>query len=104
VRSRRPAAASRGRWTWHPRTAPRDHWTSTAKHDGKDNPVTGNNPFSDTIALTRVNPNTMKITVKQGGKPTVTQTIIIAVDGKTRTSHRQRARTSEVRRSTHVVL
>ena len=32
-------------------------WTFTAKYDGKDNPVTGNNPFGVTIALTRVNPN-----------------------------------------------
>jgi hypothetical protein len=43
-------------------------------------------PFGDTTALTRVNPNTVKITVKQGGKETVTQTIAVAPDGKTRTT------------------
>jgi hypothetical protein len=62
------------------------HWTFTAKYDGKDNPVTGANPFGDTVAFTRVNPNTVTIAVKQGGKPTVTQTIAIAPDGKTRTT------------------
>ena len=62
------------------------HWTFTARYDGKDNPVTGNNPYGDTVALTRVNPNTVKITVKQGGKETVTQTIVVAPDGKTRTT------------------
>jgi hypothetical protein len=62
------------------------HWTFTAKYDGKDNPVTGDNPYGDTVAFTRVNPNTVKIAAKQGGKPTVTQTIVIARDGKTRTT------------------
>jgi hypothetical protein len=62
------------------------HWTFAAKYDGKDTPVTGNNPFGDTIALTRVNANTVKIAAKQSGKPTVTQTIVVAPDGKTRTT------------------
>jgi hypothetical protein len=62
------------------------HWTFTAKYDGKDNPVTGDNPFGDTIALTRVNPNTVKISAKKDGKETVTQTIVVAADGKTRTT------------------
>ena len=62
------------------------HWTFTAQYDGKDYPVTGENPFGDTVALTRVNPNTVRIAVKQGGKQTVTQTIAIAADGKTRTT------------------
>ena len=62
------------------------HWTFTAKYDGKDNPVTGKTPFGDTVALTRVNANTVQITSKQGGKPTVTQIIAIAADGKTRTT------------------
>jgi hypothetical protein len=62
------------------------HWSVTAKYDGKDNPITGTNPYGDTMALTRVNPNTVSIALKQGGKPTVTQTIVIAPDGKTRTT------------------
>ena len=68
------------------RTGTTYHYTFTAKYDGKDNPVTGTSPFGDTVALTRVNPNTVQTTVKQGGKTTVTQTIVVAPDGKTRTT------------------
>jgi hypothetical protein len=62
------------------------HWTFTAKYDAKDYPVTGNSPFGDAAALTRVDPHTTRITVKQGGKETATQTIIVSADGKTRTT------------------
>ena len=62
------------------------HWSFTANYDGKDNPVTGSNPFGDSVALTRIDAHTVKLTVKQGGKETVTQTIVIAPDGKTRTT------------------
>ena len=30
------------------------NWSFTANYDGKDNPVTGKNPYGDTVALTRV--------------------------------------------------
>ena len=62
------------------------HWTFTAKYDGKDNPVTGKSPYGDVVALTRTDPHTTRITVKQGGKATVTQTIVVSADGKTRTT------------------
>jgi hypothetical protein len=62
------------------------HWTFTAKYDGKDNPVTGNSPFGDTVALTRVDPHTTRTIVKQGGKEMATQTITVSADGKTRTT------------------
>ena len=62
------------------------HWTFTAKYDGKDNPVTGNSPFGDTVALTRVDAHTTQTIVKQGGKETATQTITVSADGKTRTT------------------
>ena len=62
------------------------HWAFTAKYDGKDNPVTGKSPYGDTVALTRVDAKTTRITVKQGGKVTVTQTIVVSDDGKTRTT------------------
>ena len=61
-------------------------WSFTANYDGKDNPVTGNNPYGDTVALTRVDAKTTRITAKQGGKVTVTQTIAVSDDGKTRTT------------------
>jgi len=62
------------------------HWTFTAKYDGKDNPVTGNSPFGDTVALTRVDPHTTRTIVKQGGKEMATQTTTVSADGKTRTT------------------
>ena len=62
------------------------HWTFTAKYDGKDNPVTGKSPYGDVVALTRTDPHTTRITVQQGGKATVTQTIVVSADGKTRTN------------------
>ena len=62
------------------------HWSFSGKYDGKDNPVTGSNPFGDSAALTRIDAHTVKLTVKQGGKETVTQTIVIAPDGKSRTT------------------
>ena len=62
------------------------HWTFTANYDGKDNPVTGNSPYGDTVAFTRVDAKTTRITGKQGGKVTTTQTIVVSDDGKTRTT------------------
>ena len=63
------------------------HWTWTAKYDGKDVPVTGKTPYGDngTVALTRVDANTVKIVSKIGGKTTLNQTITTSADGKTRT-------------------
>jgi hypothetical protein len=62
------------------------HWEFTANYDGKDNPVTGNSPYGDTVALTRVDPKTTRIITKRNGKVTVTQTILVSDDGKTRTT------------------
>ena len=61
------------------------HWTLTANYDGKDVPVTGNSPYGDVTAFTRVDARTTRIVSKQGGKPSVTQTIVVSEDGKTRT-------------------
>ena len=62
------------------------HWEFTAKYDGKDNPVTGNSPYGDVVSLTRVDAHTTRITSKQGGKVMATSTIVVAPDGKTRTT------------------
>jgi hypothetical protein len=61
------------------------HWEFTANYDGKDSPVAGNNPNADMVALTRVNPNTVKLVSKKGGKVTTTQNSVVSSDGKTRT-------------------
>ena len=60
-------------------------WSFTAGYDGKDSPVTGNSPFGNTVAMTRVDDHTTKVTSKQDGKVTVEQTVVVSADGKTRT-------------------
>jgi hypothetical protein len=62
------------------------HWTFAAKYDGKDHPAMGASPFGDTLAITRVNANTVRIVSKLAGKQTIVQTIVVAADGKTRTT------------------
>jgi len=61
------------------------HYEFTANYDGKDSPVTGNNPDSDMVAATRVNANTVQLVNKKSGKVTTTQTSVVSPDGKTRT-------------------
>ena len=58
--------------------------TYTANYDGKDYPVTGN-PDWDTVALKRINANTVEYTRKKAGKVVQTATSVISKDGKTRT-------------------
>jgi hypothetical protein len=62
-----------------------NHWVFTANFDGKDNPVTGNSPYGDAVAITRVDARTTTVANKQGGKVVSTQTMVVSVDGKTRT-------------------
>jgi hypothetical protein len=62
------------------------HWGFTGNYDGKDNPVTGNSPYGNVAALTRVDANTVTITSKQDGKVMTTSTIVVSPDGKTRTT------------------
>lgn len=61
------------------------HWEFTSNYDGKDSPVTGNNPDADMVARTRVNATTVQSIAKKGGKVTTTQTSVVSADGKTRT-------------------
>ena len=61
------------------------HWVFTANYDGKDNPVTGNSPYGDAVALTHIDAQTTRVVSKASGKVTVTQTIVVAGDGRTRT-------------------
>ena len=60
------------------------HWEFTANYDGKDSPVTGNNPDADTVARTRINATTVQTISKKGGKVMTTQTSAVSSDGKTR--------------------
>jgi hypothetical protein len=61
------------------------HWQFTANYDGKDNRVTGNSPYGDVVALTRVNATTVRIVNKSNGKVTATQTSVVSSDGRMRT-------------------
>jgi histidinol dehydrogenase len=61
------------------------HWEFTVNFDGKDSPVTGNNPNADMVAATRISPTTIQLINKKNGKVTTTQTSVISPDGKTRT-------------------
>jgi hypothetical protein len=66
------------------------HFTWTAKYDGKDNPVLGASPYGSgvhSIALTRIDSHTAKIVTRLDGKVTITQTLVVSADGKTRTIH-----------------
>jgi len=56
----------------------------TGKFDGKDYPVTGD-PESDARSYKQVNDHTLELTVKRGGKVTLTGRIVVSADGKTRT-------------------
>lgn len=61
------------------------HWEWTAKFDGKDYPVMGD-PDRDTVALKRVDDNTVEVTNKKAGKVTNSMKIVVAKDGKSRTN------------------
>jgi len=61
------------------------HWEFTGNYDGKDSPVTGNNPDADAVARTRIDAATVQAISKKGGKVTLTQTSAVSTDGKTRT-------------------
>ena len=56
----------------------------TGKFDGKDYPVTGD-PASDSRSYKKVDDRTLELTVKKDGKTTVTGSIVVSADGKTRT-------------------
>jgi len=56
----------------------------TGKFDGKDYPVTGD-PNSDTRSIKQVDTHTSDVTVKKGGKVTLTGKAVVSADGKTRT-------------------
>ncbi len=46
----------------------KNHWEFTANFDGKDAPVKGENPYGDTVALTRVDARTIRIVNKYPGE------------------------------------
>jgi hypothetical protein len=60
------------------------HTVWTGKFDGKDYAVTGD-PTSDMRSYTKEGKDTLQMTNKKAGKVTVTGSIVVSADGKTRT-------------------
>jgi hypothetical protein len=56
----------------------------TGKFDGKDYPVAGD-PTSDVRSYRKTDDHTLELTGKKAGKTTLTGTIVVAADGKSRT-------------------
>jgi len=56
----------------------------TGKFDGKDYPLTGD-PTAATRSYKQIDPNTLELTNKKGGKVIVSGKITVSADGKTRT-------------------
>jgi hypothetical protein len=61
------------------------HVEYTAKYDGKDYPVTGV-PNADTVAVERLDANTIRSTTKKCDQVVMIVTSVISKDGNTRTS------------------
>jgi hypothetical protein len=68
-----------------PASGPAQQWSYASDLDGKDAPITGNNPNADVAAAKRIDAHTLEIVLKKGGKATMTQRNVVAADGKTRT-------------------
>ena len=68
-----------------PASGSAQQWSYTTELDGKDSPITGNNPNADTIAVKRIDAHTLESVNKKGGKMVSTQKIVVSADGKTRT-------------------
>jgi hypothetical protein len=68
-----------------PASGPAQQWSYTSNLDGKDVPIFGNNLNADSVAVTRIDANTLEVVNKKGGKVTTSQKNVVAADGKTRT-------------------
>jgi hypothetical protein len=79
------------------------HWEFAGAYDGKDSPITGNNPDGDMASRTRVDANTVRTVYKKAGKVTTTQTATVSSDGKTRTVTTTRTDAAGVK-ATNVVV
>lgn len=60
-------------------------WEVTARYDGRDYPVKGD-PSRDTVAMTRVDRNTVDIVNKKAGAVVSRMRIVVATDGRSRTN------------------
>ena len=60
-------------------------WDVMVKYDGKDHPVKGD-PSRDTVAMTKVDQNTVDVVNKKGATVVSRMRIVVAADGRTRTN------------------
>ena len=60
-------------------------WEVMARYDGRDSPVKGD-PSRDTVAMTRVDQNTVDIVNKKAGAVVSRMRIVVAADGESRTN------------------
>jgi len=60
-------------------------WEVVAKYDGRDVPVKGD-PSRDTVAMTKVDQNTVDIVNKKAGAVVSRMRIVVAPDGRSRTN------------------
>lgn len=60
-------------------------WGYSGNFDGKEIPLTGNNPDADVVMLKRVSANAVRTTNKKGGKRTLVNGVSVSADGKTLT-------------------
>jgi hypothetical protein len=60
-------------------------WDVMVKYDGTDHPVKGD-PSRDTVAMTRVDRNTVDVVNKKAGAVVSRMRILVAPDGKSRTN------------------
>jgi hypothetical protein len=60
-------------------------WDVMVKYDGRDYPVKGD-PSRDTVAMTKVDHNTVDVVNKKAGTVVSRMRIVVAADGKTRTN------------------
>ena len=68
-----------------PASGPVQQYSYSTNLDGKDVPMTGNNPNADTVSVKRIDALTLELVNKKGGKVTTTQRNVVSADGKTRT-------------------
>lgn len=57
---------------------------ASARFDGKDYPVRGNNANVDSVSLRRIDDRTYEVTSKKGGRVTIVSRVTHSADGKMR--------------------
>ena len=64
-------------------------WGYSGNFDGKEIPLTGNNPDADVVMLRRISANAVRTTNKKAGKRTLVNGVSVSPDGKTLTVAQQ---------------